>query len=55
MTSAADLLRVVKDAGVRIVGDAATWAKQAQYLVNNDPDGLKAYQERLVGGREPGQ
>lgn len=48
-----DLTRIVKvEGGVRIVGDAATWPKQARYLVDGDTDGLKAYQDRLVGGRE---
>jgi predicted flap endonuclease-1-like 5' DNA nuclease len=50
----ADLIRIVKDeAQVRIVGDAATWPKQAKFLVKGDQDGLKAYQDELVGGREP--
>lgn len=49
-----ELTRIVKDEhGVRIVGDAATWPKQAQYLVKGDADGLKAYQDKLVAGREP--
>jgi large subunit ribosomal protein L27 len=52
-TSAEDLIRKVKVEGnVRIVGDAATWPKQAQFIVDGDEDGLKAYQGRLVGGRE---
>ncbi len=51
---AAELERIVKEEhGVRIVGDAETWPKQAQYLVDGDVDGLQAYQSRLVGGREP--
>jgi len=51
---AEDLVRIVKEeAGVRMVGDAATWAKQAQFIVDGDIPGLKAYQEKLVGGREP--
>ncbi len=52
-TSGDDLYRIVKvEGGVQIVGDAATWPKQAQFLVDGDTDGLKAYQDRLVGGRE---
>ncbi len=52
-TSAEDLTRIVKVEGnVRIVGDAATWPKQAKYLVDGDAEGLKAYQDKLVGGRE---
>lgn len=51
--SSADLERIVKvEGGVRIVGDAATWPKQAQYVVKGDMEGLKAYQDKLVGGRE---
>lgn len=53
-TSAEDLIRIVKvEGGVQIVGDTATWPKQAQYLVDGDAEGLKTYQDRLVGGREP--
>jgi large subunit ribosomal protein L27 len=52
--SADELTQIVKvDHNVRIVGDAATWPKQAQFLVDGDEEGLKAYQDRLVGGREP--
>jgi large subunit ribosomal protein L27 len=52
--SGEELTQIVKvDHNVRIVGDAATWPKQAQYLVDGDEEGLKAYQDRLVGGREP--
>jgi large subunit ribosomal protein L27 len=54
--SAEDLDRIVKvENNVQIVGDAATWPKQAQYLVDGDTDGLKAYQDKLVGGREPSE
>ena len=54
--SADDLHRIVKvENNVQIVGDAATWPKQAQYLVDGDADGLKTYQDKLVGGREPGE
>ncbi len=48
------LERVVKqEHSVQLVGDAATWPKQARYLVDGDLDGLKTYQDHLVGGREP--
>jgi large subunit ribosomal protein L27 len=54
--SAEDLHRIVKvENNVQIVGDTATWPKQAQFLVDGDADGLKAYQDRLVGGREPSE
>ncbi|MBC7870521.1 MAG: hypothetical protein H7Y09_06750 [Chitinophagaceae bacterium] len=53
--SAEELYRIVHDEhNVRIVGDATkTWPKQAQFLVDGDLDGLKAYQDQLIGGREP--
>jgi len=52
--SADDLYRIVKVEGkVNIVGDAATWPKQAKMLAAGDEEALKAYQDRLVGGREP--
>lgn len=55
-TSADELLRIVKEEhNVHLVGDASTWPKQAQFLVDGDAEGLKAYQDRLVGGREPGE
>jgi|GEM_PF-849714 len=51
--SGEELTRIVKEEHkVRLVGDAATWSKQAQYFVDGDLTGLKAYQDRLVGGRE---
>jgi F-type H+-transporting ATPase subunit gamma len=51
--AAAELERLVKEVhGVRMVGSAATWSKQAQYILDGDMDGLKAYQTRLVSGRE---
>jgi large subunit ribosomal protein L27 len=54
--SGEDLTRIVKvEGGVRIVGDAGTWPKQAKYIVDGDMDGLSAYQDRLVGGREPSE
>jgi large subunit ribosomal protein L27 len=51
--SADDLVRIVKvEAGVRIVGDAATWPRQAQLAAEGDMDALKKYQDELTGGRE---
>lgn len=51
--TADELTQIVKvEHNVQIVGDAATWPKQAQYLVDGDTDGLKVYQDKLVGGRE---
>ncbi|MCC6612795.1 MAG: 50S ribosomal protein L27 [Anaerolineae bacterium] len=52
--SADELYQIVKVEGkVNIVGDAATWPKQAKMLAEGDEEGLKAYQDHLVGGREP--
>lgn len=49
-----ELYQIVKvEQGVRIVGDAATWSKQAQFFVDGDMAGLKRYQAKLIGGREP--
>jgi predicted flap endonuclease-1-like 5' DNA nuclease len=51
--TAEEIYQVVKvEQGVRIVGDTATWAKQAQYIVDGDTAGLLAYQKKLSGGRE---
>jgi ribosomal protein L27 len=48
-----DIVRIVKvEAGVRIVGDATTWPRQAQMAAEGDLDGLKRYQNELTGGRE---
>jgi predicted flap endonuclease-1-like 5' DNA nuclease len=48
-----ELYQIVKvEQGVRIVGDTATWSKQAQYLVDGDSAGLKAYQDKILSGRE---
>lgn len=52
-STAAELEHIVKELqGVRIVGDAGTWPKQAKFIIDGDMDGLKAYQDRLVSGRE---
>ncbi|MBX3062062.1 MAG: 50S ribosomal protein L13 [Anaerolineae bacterium] len=54
--SGEELTRIVKTEGrVNIVGDAATWPKQAKLIVDGDEEGLKVYQDRLVGGREPNE
>jgi predicted flap endonuclease-1-like 5' DNA nuclease len=51
--NAQELYQIVKvEQGVRIIGDPATWSKQAQYLVDGDKAGLQAYQTKLIGGRE---
>jgi predicted flap endonuclease-1-like 5' DNA nuclease len=49
----ADELRgAVEAAGMRLAPSLATWAQQAQYAANGDWDGLKAFQNTLVGGRK---
>ncbi|MBX3080087.1 MAG: 50S ribosomal protein L17 [Anaerolineae bacterium] len=55
-TSGEELTRIVKEEKkVNMVGDATTWPKQAKLIVDGDEAGLKEYQDRLVGGREPGE
>jgi len=51
--SADELYNIVKS--TPIVGDAQTWPKQAQFLVDGDINGFYKYQEYLVGGREPAE
>lgn len=54
-TSPEELHRIVKvEANVRIFSEATrTWPKQAQYIVRGDMDGLKAFQQYLISGRDP--
>jgi predicted flap endonuclease-1-like 5' DNA nuclease len=50
--TAQEIYQIVKvEQGVRIIGDTATWSKQAQFLVDGDAAGLMAYQAKLVSGR----
>jgi predicted flap endonuclease-1-like 5' DNA nuclease len=48
-----ELERIVRAQGVRLVGNADTWPRQAQFLVDGDVEGFKAYLSRLIAGREP--
>ncbi|GAB2472424.1 hypothetical protein GCM10027063_11580 [Promicromonospora xylanilytica] len=48
----AELREAVAGQGIRFAPSAASWADQAQYLVDNDADGLQEYQDYLVGGQE---
>ncbi|MBI1281189.1 MAG: 50S ribosomal protein L20 [Anaerolineaceae bacterium] len=54
-STAEELEDIVKvKGGVRILdGQAKTWPKQAQFLVDGDEAGFKTYTDHLVGGREP--
>lgn len=45
-----ELRNLLRDAGLS--ADPTTWPKQAQLAASGDLAALKAYQERLVGGRE---
>lgn len=46
-----ELLRIVKeDHGVRVIGGAEPWVKQAEFIMNDDVDGLRAYQDSLSNG-----
>jgi large subunit ribosomal protein L27 len=42
----------VEAAGLRFAPSIPTWAKQAKFAADDDMDGLKTYQDKLVGGRE---
>jgi len=50
-----ELHRIVKvEANVRILSEATrTWPKQAQYIVRDDMEGLKSFQQYLISGRDP--
>lgn len=48
-----ELEHIVKvEAGVRMVGSADTWPKQARYVVEGDLRGFQEYLKQLIGGRE---
>lgn len=42
----------IQQAGMRLSPNLPTWPRQAEYAVNGDWDGLKKYQDALVGGRK---
>jgi large subunit ribosomal protein L27 len=42
----------IEAAGLRFAPSIPTWAKQAKFAAEGDFDNLKAYQDKLVGGRE---
>ena len=48
-----DTLRAaVRAAGMRLAPSIPTWPQQAQYAAQGDWDGLQAFQDQLVAGRE---
>lgn len=50
--SETDLRAAIQQAGMNFSPSLPTWAKQAEFAVRGDWDGLKAYQDRLNAGRE---
>jgi large subunit ribosomal protein L27 len=51
-TSEDEIRAAVQAAGMNFAPSIPTWAKQAKFAAEGDMDGLKAYQDKLVGGRE---
>jgi F-type H+-transporting ATPase subunit gamma len=51
-TTEAELHEAVQAAGMRLAPSIPSWAKQAEYALKGDWDGLKSYQETLKSGRE---
>ncbi len=48
-----DALRAaINAAGLKLAPSLKTWASQAKYAAAGDMDGLKRYQDELVGGRK---
>ncbi len=47
----AQLRSALESAGLKLAPSLETWAEQAQFAANDDWDGLKELQDRLVGGR----
>ncbi|WP_125777037.1 helix-hairpin-helix domain-containing protein [Antribacter gilvus] len=50
--SEARLREAIQAAGITFAPAASSWSDQAQYLVDDDEDGLKEYQEYLVAGQD---
>ena len=49
-TTKEDLAKILNDAGLS--ADPTTWSKQAAMAAADKMDDLKAYQDKLEGGRE---
>ncbi|MFI5624977.1 hypothetical protein ACIA03_16055 [Nocardioides sp. NPDC051685] len=49
-----ELRAAIKAEGVRFAPSASSWARQAQFLADGDEDGLKEFQDYLVGGQDRG-
>jgi predicted flap endonuclease-1-like 5' DNA nuclease len=47
-----ELRAALASAGIKFAPAAKNWADQAQYLVDGDEDGLREFQDYLVGGQE---
>jgi large subunit ribosomal protein L27 len=47
-----DLRAAIQQAGMNFAPSIPTWSKQAQYLVDGNMDGFKAYIDSLTAGRE---
>jgi F-type H+-transporting ATPase subunit gamma len=50
----AEIRNAVQAAGMRFAPTIPTWPKQAEFAAKGDWDGLKQYQDQLIGGRERG-
>ncbi|MFC8797456.1 helix-hairpin-helix domain-containing protein [Promicromonospora sp. NPDC057138] len=47
-----ELREALSSAGITFAPAATSWADQAQYLVDGDEDGLREYQDYLIGGQD---
>ena len=51
-SSEESLRAAVEAAGMNFAPSIPTWAKQAKFAADGDLDGMKAYQDKLIAGRE---
>ncbi|GAA1867819.1 helix-hairpin-helix domain-containing protein [Myceligenerans crystallogenes] len=51
----AALRETIAKSGIKFAPSISSWAAQAEYLVNGDDDGLKEYQDYLIGGQDRGR